>query len=369
MTSTPTIESVLIPSKVRVPFVREGTIRRRALVEAASRLGAAHHQRHSSGGLRQDAPSRPMGCGRLRAPSPGSRWIPTTRTRPCSSSTWRWLSSRRRSWRQISSRARWGWQALDPLLPALRAAAGHERPVRARGRRRPTADRSCARRPAPARSRHPARIAARALRPVRPRTTAVARLASQARRWSSRPAISPSTTRRRGAGREHGRRSVRRRREGSQPASVEGWAAGLYLCALAIRETGSLPDLGERAQRTASSPTTSSAELAALPEDQLDFLRESSVLTRMCPELCDAALSRADSRADAPAHRGIEPVPRPARPRARLVSLSRPLSSSTLTSARDVRWRARTGIRGRASEWCEERPARRRAPIRACGRR
>ncbi len=26
---------------------------------------------------------------------------------------------------------------------------------------------------------------------------------------------------------------------------VEGWAAGLYLCALAIRETGSLPDLGE----------------------------------------------------------------------------------------------------------------------------
>ena len=76
---------------------------------------------------------------------------------------------------------------------------------------------------------------------------------------------------------------------------VEGWAAGLYLCALAMRETGSLPDFGE-AHTDRFVSDYFEEDLARLPESQLDFLRESSVLTRMCPELCDAALSRSDSR-------------------------------------------------------------------------
>ena len=76
---------------------------------------------------------------------------------------------------------------------------------------------------------------------------------------------------------------------------VEGWAAGLYLCALAVRETGSLPVFGEtHSDRFVSDYFE--ADLAGLPKAQLDFLRESAVLIRMCPELCDAALSRGDSR-------------------------------------------------------------------------
>ena len=76
---------------------------------------------------------------------------------------------------------------------------------------------------------------------------------------------------------------------------VEGWVAGLYLCALATRETGSLPEFGDtHSDRFVSDYFE--AEMARLPEAQLDFLRESSALIRMCPELCDAALSRGDSR-------------------------------------------------------------------------
>ena len=76
---------------------------------------------------------------------------------------------------------------------------------------------------------------------------------------------------------------------------IEGWAAGLYLCALAMRETGSLPDFGE-AHTDRFVLDYFEEDLARLPASKLDFLRESSVLTRMCPELCDAALSRSDSR-------------------------------------------------------------------------
>jgi len=76
---------------------------------------------------------------------------------------------------------------------------------------------------------------------------------------------------------------------------VEGWAAGLYLSASVMRNTGSLPDFGEtHVDRFVSD--FFEPELARLPEAQLDFLRESSALTRMCPELCDAALCRNDSR-------------------------------------------------------------------------
>ncbi len=76
---------------------------------------------------------------------------------------------------------------------------------------------------------------------------------------------------------------------------VEGWAVGLYLCALVIRETGSPPVFGEtHSDRFVSDYFE--ADLARLTGPQLDFLRESSVLVRMSPELCDAALSRSDSR-------------------------------------------------------------------------
>jgi len=76
---------------------------------------------------------------------------------------------------------------------------------------------------------------------------------------------------------------------------VEGWAAGLYLCALAIRETGSPPDFGTTHIDRFFSDYFE-ADLAGIREAQLDFLLESSVLTRMCPDLCDTVLSRTDSR-------------------------------------------------------------------------
>ncbi len=133
---------------------------------------------------------------------------------------------------------------------------------------------------------------------------------------------------------------------------IEGWAAGLYLCALAMRETGSLPDFGE-AHTDRFVLDYFEEDLARLPASQLDFLRESSVLTRMCPELCDAALSRSDSR------RMLEEIEKS---NLFLVPLDHErvwfryhdlFRAALLRQLENSDPRARNRIRLRASEWCE----------------
>jgi len=76
---------------------------------------------------------------------------------------------------------------------------------------------------------------------------------------------------------------------------TEGWPAALYLAALAAQSS-----------RVVQAPTTTldrfvedylrAEYLTSLPPDQLVFLARSSVLERLSPELCDAALERTDSR-------------------------------------------------------------------------
>jgi LuxR family transcriptional regulator, maltose regulon positive regulatory protein len=72
---------------------------------------------------------------------------------------------------------------------------------------------------------------------------------------------------------------------------AEGWAAGLYLMALARQ--GGEPELSA-ADRSVEDYLWSQ-HLAALPGETLTFLRLTSVLERMCGDLCDAALERTGS--------------------------------------------------------------------------
>ena len=77
---------------------------------------------------------------------------------------------------------------------------------------------------------------------------------------------------------------------------VEGWAAGLYLCMLAARETGALPHVdGTRIDRFVDDHIEVE-HLAGLSSRIRTFLTQSSALVTMCPELCDAVLDRHDSR-------------------------------------------------------------------------
>ena len=76
---------------------------------------------------------------------------------------------------------------------------------------------------------------------------------------------------------------------------TEGWAAGLYLAALAGM------DEERRAGLTGDDRNLAdylhSEYLSALPPRLLEFLRRTSVLERMCPRLCNAVLERRDSAA------------------------------------------------------------------------
>jgi LuxR family transcriptional regulator, maltose regulon positive regulatory protein len=76
---------------------------------------------------------------------------------------------------------------------------------------------------------------------------------------------------------------------------TEGWPAGLYLAALSLREGGS------QAVQTFSGDDRFVADylrleiLSRLTDDDVRFLTRTSVLDRMCGELCDAVLDRSDS--------------------------------------------------------------------------
>src|SRR5215469_15006529 len=80
---------------------------------------------------------------------------------------------------------------------------------------------------------------------------------------------------------------------------TEGWAAGLYLAALYLREGGSLP----RAAVSFSGHDRFIREyvetefLARLPDQKRTFLTQTAVLERMCEPLCEAVLDVAGSAA------------------------------------------------------------------------
>ena len=75
---------------------------------------------------------------------------------------------------------------------------------------------------------------------------------------------------------------------------TEGWAAGLYLLALAQREGGAIEIGGADADRFVEDYLWTQ-HLATLPAEQLAFLVRSSVLDQMSGELCDVALDRKGS--------------------------------------------------------------------------
>jgi LuxR family maltose regulon positive regulatory protein len=80
---------------------------------------------------------------------------------------------------------------------------------------------------------------------------------------------------------------------------TEGWAVGLYLAALSLREGGSLPHAAASfggADRFVSEYVESEL-LARISKQQREFLTRAAVLERMCGPLCEAALGLPGSAA------------------------------------------------------------------------
>jgi LuxR family transcriptional regulator, maltose regulon positive regulatory protein len=76
---------------------------------------------------------------------------------------------------------------------------------------------------------------------------------------------------------------------------TEGWAAGLYLAALATRDGGGRDPAGFTGDDRYLADYLRSACLDALTPVRLDFLRRTSMLEWMSGPLCDAVLERTDS--------------------------------------------------------------------------
>src|SRR3954468_19635394 len=76
---------------------------------------------------------------------------------------------------------------------------------------------------------------------------------------------------------------------------TEGWPAALYLAALAA-QSSRVVQAAETSLDRFVEDYVRSEYLASLPREQLLFLARSSVLERLSPELCDAALGRTDSK-------------------------------------------------------------------------
>lgn len=81
-------------------------------------------------------------------------------------------------------------------------------------------------------------------------------------------------------------------------ARTEGWAAGVRLAALAIRDGADPSALFDRFASTSSSVAEFLLEevLERQPPDRRDFLRASACLRVLDPDLCDAVTGRSDSR-------------------------------------------------------------------------
>ncbi|WP_157536082.1 helix-turn-helix transcriptional regulator [Microbacterium sp. Root166] len=75
----------------------------------------------------------------------------------------------------------------------------------------------------------------------------------------------------------------------------EGWAAGLFLCALAVRSGADVSDITGRERFVAD--YLYGEVLVGLSDDAREFLRRSAVLEEMSGPLCNAVLERNDSHA------------------------------------------------------------------------
>ena len=83
---------------------------------------------------------------------------------------------------------------------------------------------------------------------------------------------------------------------------AEGWAAGLYLAALAMLAVGTPPDVSRFSGEDRFVTDYLRTELlTSLPPKEMEFLTRTSVLEQMCAPLCDAVLesSRSGSRLEA----------------------------------------------------------------------
>ena len=82
---------------------------------------------------------------------------------------------------------------------------------------------------------------------------------------------------------------------------IEGWAAGLRLSILALREgnmtPGALLNALKRGEHRALSDYLNEEVLRRLPASMRDFLFETAILDRLCGPLCDAVTGRSDSKA------------------------------------------------------------------------
>jgi LuxR family transcriptional regulator, maltose regulon positive regulatory protein len=82
---------------------------------------------------------------------------------------------------------------------------------------------------------------------------------------------------------------------------TEGWSAGIFLTALAVRASRESPETGDAAEIHGDdrylADYIEGECMSELPPELLDFLRRTSVLEKLCGPLCDAILERADSAA------------------------------------------------------------------------
>jgi LuxR family transcriptional regulator, maltose regulon positive regulatory protein len=131
---------------------------------------------------------------------------------------------------------------------------------------------------------------------------------------------------------------------------TEGWPAGLYLAALAMRA-------GSTRARAGFSVTGDdrfvgdylrSELLDRVSRAEATFLTRTSILDRMCGGLCDAVVGRAEIQPDARAAGETQSPGRPTRPPPRLVPLSPPVPGAAARRAQA----ARTGARPPAALRC-----------------
>ena len=239
MSSQPTIESLLIPSKTRVPDVRAGTIRRHAAHRATPRFASSDHHRHGARRLWQVAASCSMG---RRGTAPARLALARSRrlghdALPPVRGSWLSCTPSVLEADQLPSSVGMANARIAPSGDS--DCAGHEPTLRARHRRHSVARRRCTRRLAPARSRHSCtgRSSHSAAGPTS--DDCCRAVASEGRRWSSRPAdLAFDDTR--------GARALRERRplifrmpsSATSTRHVEGWAAGLYLCGVGDARNG-----------------------------------------------------------------------------------------------------------------------------------
>ena len=136
---------------------------------------------------------------------------------------------------------------------------------------------------------------------------------------------------------------------------TEGWAAGLYLAALAWRSDGSAPASDPPDLDRFVDDYLRAEHLSSVSRKELEFLTRSSVLDRMSADLCDAVLERRDSG------RMLESIERanlflvPLDRERRWYRYHEIFRAALLKELHRTDPEASLELRRRAAAWCEER--------------